>query len=852
MLQPERGAGTGARAETRRQEPPRAFDASAYAEGCRLDDLDGIDVVATTGLDASAFAKRGWLDDSWDGIDEVAPTGADRPTPRSGMPGDQGRDAKTLAGVSKLPETIETTVDSFPRPRTLPALAVADAPISPIRSPMHSPRVRTRVRSHVRVRRTTSRSPSSELRSPVHVLRTTSRSPSSGLRVRSPIRKRNERGIRPSGADKAIEMARALRAGLLRNLESSRSVLVLAQQTVDECGQAIFQWFGSLSGPALQSAIQEAFSRFDQDGSGVIDREEFAKAMHTLGLRLSTANLDILFREYDADGSGEIDLGEFSNMVLSLLAKEQAKRKEAAPWQEEADSASDSADVNTTTDTATCTIQGSAATCTIEGSVATVAVTAGGSGYSIAPTVQFNAVGGGSGATGIATISGGVVTGVVITNVGDGYTTAPTVQFNAVSGGSGATATATISTLASETVSEGRGNEETKTSKGHADSFEVDNFYEIASDLLRLPGPGKEVASRAGRGGATAKLPPLDISDVQAPQGNARLEGGRKNSISAREMEPFEPNVVDILPYFPQKWSPVGAWRHRHRVRPNRHTSNALMASQQASNALMPRAPTRTRREIREARDLRTRSRTASPVASQEMCERADGKGGDQDDSTRRQALRQPECKSHHSTIGRPDGMPSSADVKPIKVPRLMLRSDPTTGTPSAWRMQNQGARGSRTQRLDQRTTKMDRDDFLALLTDRAGGLGWTRSLFQAAANVNEASTTRASGSERVQLTERPKRRASVIGLEAFEPLVAAQQGRKAAEDTEARAAMLMSKMARHRDEANALSEELETLKDTYEIDRRRSLPLVLRTSDELSKLVRVTSFRGRNFRVHQ
>jgi hypothetical protein len=151
-----------------------------------------------------------------------------------------------------------------------------------------------------------------------------------------------------------------------------------------------------------------------------------------------------------------------------------------------------------------------------------------------------------------------------------------------------------------------------------------------------------------------------------------------------------------------------------------------------------------------------------------------------------------------------------------------MLRSDPTTGTPSAWRMQNQGARGSRTQRLDQRTTKMDRDDFLALLTDRAGGLGWTRSLFQAAANVNEASTTRASGSERVQLTERPKRRASVIGLEAFEPLVAAQQGRKAAEDTEARAAMLMSKMARHRDEANALSEELEALKDTYEMERRR------------------------------
>ena len=53
-------------------------------------------------------------------------------------------------------------------------------------------------------------------------------------------------------------------------------------------------------------------------------------------------------------------------------------------------------------------------------------------------------------------------------------------------------------------------------------------------------------------------------------------------------------------------------------------------------------------------------------------------------------------------------------------------------------------------------------------------------------------------------------------------PDEAAQQWRNAAEDAEARAAMLTSKMARHRDEANALSEELEALKDTYEMERRR------------------------------
>ncbi len=84
-----------------------------------------------------------------------------------------------------------------------------------------------------------------------------------------------------------------------------------------------------------------------------------------------------------------------------------------------------------------------------------------------------------------------------------------------------------------------------------------------------------------------------------------------------------------------------------------------------------------------------------------------------------------------------------------------------------------------------------------------------------------------------------------MIGLGAFEPLAAAQKSRKAVEDAETRAEMLTSKLARHRNEANALSEELEALKDTYEMERRRSLPLALCTSDELPKLVRVTSVPG-------
>ncbi|VWB07144.1 hypothetical protein [Burkholderia lata] len=77
--------------------------------------------------------------------------------------------------------------------------------------------------------------------------------------------------------------------------------------------------------------------------------------------------------------------------------------------------------------------------------IGSVIVTAGGSGYTAAPTVGFTG-GGGSGATATATIANGSVTGVTITNPGSGYTSTPTVTFT---GGSGTGAAATAN-LASE------------------------------------------------------------------------------------------------------------------------------------------------------------------------------------------------------------------------------------------------------------------------------------------------------------------------------------------------------------------------------------------------------------------
>ena len=75
--------------------------------------------------------------------------------------------------------------------------------------------------------------------------------------------------------------------------------------------------------------------------------------------------------------------------------------------------------------------------------VASASVTAGGSGYTSAPTVTFAAPTSGTTATGTATVVNGAVVSIAITNPGSGYTAAPAISFSG-GGGTGAAATAVM------------------------------------------------------------------------------------------------------------------------------------------------------------------------------------------------------------------------------------------------------------------------------------------------------------------------------------------------------------------------------------------------------------------------
>jgi Ca2+-binding EF-hand superfamily protein len=75
--------------------------------------------------------------------------------------------------------------------------------------------------------------------------------------------------------------------------------------------------------------VLDLFRDWDEDGSGLIDRDEFFKAMPTLGIHVSRPEADELFAAFDADGSGNIEYRELDKLLRRKPG--QTRRKRAAP-----------------------------------------------------------------------------------------------------------------------------------------------------------------------------------------------------------------------------------------------------------------------------------------------------------------------------------------------------------------------------------------------------------------------------------------------------------------------------------------------------------------------------------------
>jgi hypothetical protein len=141
--------------------------------------------------------------------------------------------------------------------------------------------------------------------------------------------------------------------------------------------------------------------------------------------------------------------------------------------------------------------------------VANIVVLAGGSGYTLAPSVNITG-GGGSGAAATATITGGAVTLITLTNPGSNYTSAPTVMLTG-GGGHGALAAATLvpQSVAGITVIDGSTNftgVPTLTLKGGGGSGAT------ATAIMSGPSPLASLSVVYGGNGYTS-IPTVTITD---------------------------------------------------------------------------------------------------------------------------------------------------------------------------------------------------------------------------------------------------------------------------------------------------------------------------------------------------
>jgi Ca2+-binding EF-hand superfamily protein len=66
-----------------------------------------------------------------------------------------------------------------------------------------------------------------------------------------------------------------------------------------------------------QQVLLKSFKYFDLNDNGVVEPDEFAKAIEKIGIQIPTKqDLDMLFNIYDVDGSGGLDYKEFSAAVF--------------------------------------------------------------------------------------------------------------------------------------------------------------------------------------------------------------------------------------------------------------------------------------------------------------------------------------------------------------------------------------------------------------------------------------------------------------------------------------------------------------------------------------------------------
>lgn len=73
------------------------------------------------------------------------------------------------------------------------------------------------------------------------------------------------------------------------------------------------------------SGLWDSFTVADADDSGALDRDEFNEALHHAGVFLTTQEIGSVFRKFDENGNGVLEYEEFVNAVVPPLEGERLR-----------------------------------------------------------------------------------------------------------------------------------------------------------------------------------------------------------------------------------------------------------------------------------------------------------------------------------------------------------------------------------------------------------------------------------------------------------------------------------------------------------------------------------------------
>lgn len=107
---------------------------------------------------------------------------------------------------------------------------------------------------------------------------------------------------------------------IVHGLKAKEAASREAAREEDEAREAVeMHLLHGMPREELEAMMAGVFNAADADGSGVLDRKEFAKCLKASELGLTRKEINVLLSEVDADGDGNISYAEFMPLCFNIL-----------------------------------------------------------------------------------------------------------------------------------------------------------------------------------------------------------------------------------------------------------------------------------------------------------------------------------------------------------------------------------------------------------------------------------------------------------------------------------------------------------------------------------------------------